>query len=338
MSTPVRIGLLSASRISVGAVIEPAQTNADVEVVAVAARDRQRATKFATTHDIPRVVDSYQELCDDPEVDVVYVSTPASSHMQWTLAGLAAGKHVFCEKPFAMNASQAVRMVEAGRAADQVLFEAFHWRYHPMAQRIGEIVASGVLGSVVELDATFTIPLMPPDDFRWKLETGGGALMDLGCYPIQWVRFVTGTEPTVVSAQMIAGLSEYGDPLVDATVTAELAFPGGIAARIHSDMSESSTFRASMRVIGTEGSLVVDNPLVPQLGNSLTTTVRGVETRETIERTTTYEWQLRALVDAVRVGAAFPTGGDDSINTMKVIDDVYTAAGFGPRPGTAAVT
>lgn len=333
--SPVRIGLLSASRISVGAVIEPAQANPDVEVVAVAARDRQRADEFATTHAIPKVLDSYQQLCEDPDVDVVYISTPPSSHMQWTLAALAAGKHVFCEKPFAMNAQQARHMIDAGRATDQVLFEAFHWRYHPMAQRIAEIVGSGVLGTIVELDASFTIPLVPAGDFRWKLATGGGALMDLGCYPIQWVRFVGGAEPRVVSAQMVPGSPTYGDPTVDATVTAQLAFPDGVTARIHSDMSESSTFHASLRVVGTNGQLVVENPLAPQIGNSISTTVDGVETRESVERTTTYEWQLRALVAAVRNGAVFPTGGDDSINTMRVIDDVYAAAGFGPRPGSA---
>jgi predicted dehydrogenase len=335
MSRPIRIGLLGASRIAPDAIVVPARGNPDVEVVAVAARDRVRAEAFASTHDIPKAFDSYADLCSSDDVDLIYISTPPVNHLEWTLAALSAGKHVVCEKPFAMNATQARRMVDAGRTSGLTLMEAYHWRYHPMANRLAEILGSGALGDLIDIDCWFTIPFVPKGDFRWETAAGGGVLMDVGCYPVQWARFVANAEPTDVSAQMIAGPSDRSDTLADATIDATLSFPAGVTARLHSDMSESSTFAAKLTVNGTKGSMVVTNPLVPQQGNSiaLTDVVSGVTTTESVETTTTYEWQLRAIVESTRHAMPLPTGGDDAIKTMSVIDAIYRAAGFGPRPG-----
>jgi predicted dehydrogenase len=335
MKHPIRIGLLGASRIAPDAIVVPAKTNPDVEVIAVAARERGRAEAFASTHQIPTVLDSYADLCSADDVDLIYISTPPVNHLEWTLSALSEGKHVVCEKPFAMNAAEAREMVEAGRSSGLMLMEAYHWRYHPMANRLTEILTSGVLGELVDIDCWFTIPFVAAGDFRWDSSAGGGVLMDVGCYPVQWARFVTQTEPIDIRAQMIAGPPDRSDPKADATVDATLTFPRGVTARLHSDMSETSDFAATLTVTGTRGSMVVTNPLVPQLGNSiaLTDSATGVTTTESVETTTTYEWQLRAIVESTRTGKPLPTGGDDSIETMALIDSIYAAAGFGPRPG-----
>lgn len=152
---------------------------------------------------------------------------------------------------------------------------------------------------------------------------GGGVTMDIGCYPISWVRHITGHEPLEVKAS-----AEVGPPHVDLFLATEMQFPGGILARTSGDMRSSATFQASLEVVGDLGTLKVNNPLVPQIGNSLELNVDGQTTVESFSRRATYGYQLDAFIDAVEKGAALLTGPDDAINQMKVIDQCYEAAGL----------
>src|SRR5579864_8394405 len=145
---PIRIGCLGAARIAPAALINPARSVQGVTVSAVAARDRSRAEQFAKEHGIPQVYGSYQELVEAEDVDAVYIPLPNSLHGEWTLAALAAGKHVLCEKPFTANAPEAKRVADAAAGTEVVVMEAFHWRYHPMASRMLEIVRGGDLGEI----------------------------------------------------------------------------------------------------------------------------------------------------------------------------------------------
>ena len=138
----IRFGVLGAAQITPAALIAPARAVDGVEVVAVAARDRSRAEAFAAEHSIGRVDDDYQALIDDPDIDAVYNPLPMSLHHPWTIAALRAGKHVLCEKPFAANADEAAEMVTVAEEENRVLVEAFHWRYHPLADRLVEVVRS----------------------------------------------------------------------------------------------------------------------------------------------------------------------------------------------------
>src|SRR3954454_8917608 len=145
-ATPVRFGILGAARIAPTALIRPARHVADAEVVAVAARDRDKAARFAKKHAIATVHGSYEALLADPNVDAVYNPLPNGLHGKWTRAALAAGKHVLCEKPFTANAAEAREVAELSAKSDRVVMEAFHYRYHPLAARIEQIIASGKLG------------------------------------------------------------------------------------------------------------------------------------------------------------------------------------------------
>ncbi|TFG94091.1 MAG: Gfo/Idh/MocA family oxidoreductase, partial [Myxococcales bacterium] len=142
----------------------------------------------------PRVFDSYDELLACPEIDAVYNPLPNGLHCEWTIRALEAGKHVLCEKPMASNASEAERMAEAARKAGRVLVEAFHWRYHPLAERMREVVRTR-LGEVEHLEAWLCIPFLLPGDIRFRYELGGGATMDTGCYAINVVRWLAEAEP-----------------------------------------------------------------------------------------------------------------------------------------------
>src|SRR5215469_12782410 len=172
---PLRVGILGAARIVPYALIRPARQVAQVSVYGVAARDVTRARRFAQKHLIPQTFASYEELLADPNIDAVYVPLPNALHAPWTLKALAAGKHVLCEKPFASNASEAELMAAAAQERKLVLMEAFHYRYHPLAARMKEIVTGGELGEIRHIGAWLCFPLPFRGDIRYNLALAGGA-------------------------------------------------------------------------------------------------------------------------------------------------------------------
>src|SRR5690242_9517252 len=171
----LRIGTLGAARITPNALIRPAREVHGVEVTAVAARDRSKAHAFATKHNIPRVLDSYDQLIADPDIDAIYNPLPNGLHGHYTIAALEAGKHVLCEKPFTANAEEAEAVAAvAAKHPELVTMEAFHWRYHPLAERINAVVASGELGPVRNIETFMCIPLPLPNDIRFDPKLAGG--------------------------------------------------------------------------------------------------------------------------------------------------------------------
>src|SRR5690349_15736839 len=183
----IRIGVLGAARIAPAAAIKPARATADAEVVAIAARDRARAEKFATKHGVPQVFDDYAALIASPDVDAIYNPLPNGLHAEWTNAALEAGKHVLCEKPLTSNAEEARECAAVAERTGLVLMEAFHWRYHPLAQRLVDIVQSGEIGTLQHVDSALCFPLPLFSDIRYQYALGGGAMMDAGCYTISQV-------------------------------------------------------------------------------------------------------------------------------------------------------
>ena len=200
----LRFGVLGAARITPAALLKPARSHPEVRVDLVAARDPSRAAAYASKHRIPRVADGYEAVVTDPDVDAVYIPLPNSLHAEWTLAALEAGKHVLCEKPFTSNTAEADRVAAAAELAAErhglVVMEAFHYRYHPLAQRMQQIVESGELGAIRHIEAWLCAPIPNKSDIRYQAELSGGAMMDMGSYVVHWARLLGGEEPTVVSA------------------------------------------------------------------------------------------------------------------------------------------
>jgi predicted dehydrogenase len=196
---PIRIGILGAAAIVPMAVTGPARSVPEVRITSIAARDPKRAERFARRHHIPRVHETYDALLSDPEIDAVYNPLPNSLHAEWTMRALRAGRHVLCEKPFASNATEAMEMARAAQETGKVLSEGFAYRYHPLAMRMKEVI--GELGKIRHIEARFGFLLPVLSNIRFRFELAGGALMDTGCYPISLVRFLLGTEPTVMNAK-----------------------------------------------------------------------------------------------------------------------------------------
>src|SRR5215475_3015053 len=162
------MGVLGAARIAPNALLKPARAVPEVQVRAIAARDPVRAAAFSGKWGIPVIHSGYSELIADPELDAVYVPLPNGLHAQWTLAALAAGKHVLCEKPFTSNADEARRVAAAAAGTDLVVMEAFHYRYHPLMIRAVDLVGSGAIGEVRHVETKFCFPLPRFSDIRYN--------------------------------------------------------------------------------------------------------------------------------------------------------------------------
>jgi predicted dehydrogenase len=319
----VRIGILGAAKIAPAAVIGPARRSAEAEVVAVAARDRERAAKFAAKHRIPRVADDYPALLADPDVDAVYVPLPNGLHGRWTLAALAAGKHVLCEKPFTANAEEARQVAAAAAESGLVVQEAFHYRHHPLARRLREVVASGELGALRSVSAAVCFPLPMRGDIRFRYDLAGGALMDAGCYAVHLVRTLTGLEPEVVAAQ-----AKLRNPEVDRAIRAQLSFPDGCTGEVRASLWSADLLRLSATAVGDRGELRVVNPILPSLPHRLRVrTANGTRT-ERFPHRSSYDYQLDAFTGSVLRGEPVLTSATDAVATMTVLDSVYTAAGL----------
>jgi predicted dehydrogenase len=268
----------------------------------------------------------YDALLADPDVDAVYNPLPNGLHCEWTIRALEAGKHVLCEKPLASNAEEAQRMARAAEQTGRVLVEAFHWRYHPLAGRMKEIVDGGALGAVRHIEAHMCLPMPIPGDIRYRYDLGGGATMDLGCYTISILRFLAGAEPEVVRAE--AALSS---PRVDRAMKADFRFADGRTGHIHCSLFSSALFRVRATVRGEDGVLSVFNPMAPHLFHRLTLRTAAGKKTERVSGDATYTCQLRAFRDAVRQGTPVPSDGQDGVLNMRVIDAVYRKAGMQVR-------
>ncbi|MEU8632661.1 Gfo/Idh/MocA family oxidoreductase [Amycolatopsis sp. NPDC048633] len=322
----LRIGILGAARIAPTALVKPASASSDVEVVAVAARSAERAQAFAAKHGIPRAHSSYEALLADPDVDAVYNPLPNGLHGRWTRAALSAGKHVLCEKPFTANAAEAREIAGLAAASDRVVMEAFHYRYHPLALRAEEIVASGELGSLERVETAVCFPLPMFSDIRYDYDLAGGATMDAGCYAVHMARVFGGETPSVVSAS-----AKLRSPRVDRAMTAELAYPSGHTGRVTCSLWSSSVLKLSAKVTGSKGSLSIFNPLAPQAYHRFSVRIGDARRTEKFPRRASYAYQLDAFAAAVLRGEPVKTSATDAVETMTVIDEIYRAAGLPPR-------
>ncbi|GAA4878393.1 Gfo/Idh/MocA family oxidoreductase [Kitasatospora terrestris] len=258
---PVRWGILATGGIA-AAFTEDLAAVPDARVVAVASRSEASARAFAGRHGIPRAYGSRAELAADPEVDVVYVATPHSDHHASTALMLDAGKAVLCEKPFTLNAGQAAELVSLARKRDVLLMEAM-WTYlDPAVRRITELVADGAIGEVRSVQAEFGFPgPADPGHRLWDPAVGGGALLDLGVYPVAFAQLLLG-EPE--SVQAWARLTERG---VDANTAVVLGHPGGATALLSCSLDAHCGQRASVQ--GTEGRIELDRDFFHPAGFTL---------------------------------------------------------------------
>lgn len=317
----LKIGILGAAGIAASSMIAPVRRRDDVEIVAVASR--HEATAFAARHGIAVAYSRYDDLIADPSIDLVYIALPPSEHARWSIAALEAGRHVLCEKPMTMNAAEARAVFAAAERTGRRAFEAFHDYHHPLQARMRDLIAAGTLGSPVTFTATFTGPNpYDPHSLRHDPELGGGALRDLGCYPVHWVRSLFG-EPRVLAAA-----AEQNPLGADVSIAAELGYEGGLRGQVIASMQPDVPLSSTITVVGEAGTLQVDNLVFPSRGHSIRLEQGGVTRVSTVAGLETYDHQLAAVLDGLHLQRPLATEGLDYVGNMTAIDAIYGAAGI----------
>ncbi len=256
MDKKLNWGLLSTAKIN-RALIKPLRASKQTRLLAVASRSISNAEAYAHEWNIPRAHGSYEALLADPEIDVIYNSLPNHLHAEWTIKALRAGKHVLCEKPFALTLAEVDAMSQTARETSKVLAEAFMYRHNAQTLKVKEIVDSGVLGKLQLIKGAFTFPLTREGDIRSKKETGGGSIWDVGCYPISYARMIVGADPVEVFGWQVE--SESG---IDDSFIGQMRFEGGIHAQF--DSGFKSPDRSMIEIVGTDASLSIPHPFKPR--------------------------------------------------------------------------
>jgi predicted dehydrogenase len=270
MPNRLRWGLLGVARIN-RTIIPTIRALPRHELVGVASRDAARASAHAAEWGIPVACGSYEALLARDDIDVVYVALPNTVHAEWTVRAADAGKHVLCEKPLATRVADVDAMIAAARRNGVCVSEGFMYRHHPQTMRVRELVASGELGELRVVRGAFTFPLQRPADIRWNAALGGGALWDVGCYPVSYARLIAGGEPHEAVA-----LQTIGAGSVDVSCAGILRFGPPVVAVF--DCGFQSAFRASLEIVGTAGVLDVPAPYKPGVNERLILTREGTRT------------------------------------------------------------
>jgi predicted dehydrogenase len=326
MRDKVRWGVLSTARIAVNKVIPAMQRGEWTSVIAIASRDVEKARRIARSLGIARAYGSYEELLEDKEIKAIYNPLPNHLHVPWTIEAAKRGKHVLCEKPIALNLEQARRLLEVRDQTGVLIQEAFMVRTHPQWLAVVELVKSGRIGDLRAITGFFSYFNRDAEDIRNRLEFGGGALMDIGCYPITLSRFVFGEEP-----RRVLGLIERDPDFgTDRLTSAMLDFPSG-----------QSSFTCStqlvpyqrMQFFGTRGRIEVlipfnappDQPtrIIIDEGKDLWGT--GAEVRE-FPICDQYAIQGDLFSRAIREGRPQPIPLEDAVRNMAVIDAIFRSA------------
>ena len=316
MAGVLRLALLTTAGIN-DAVLEAAGRSEEVEVLGAASRDPARAEAYAVERGLPRWWPSYDALLADDAVDAVYVALPNALHVEWSIRALEACKHVLCEKPLGRDPAAVGRAFETAERSGRLLMEAFMYRHHPQIKRVHELLDEGAIGELRLVRAQFDGTLGRPDDVRWVAELGGGALLDVGCYCVNALRFLAG-EPQLV----------YGDRTstpagVDLRFAATLRFGGGVLGLF--DCALDVEPRQVLEAVGSDGSILVRRPF--------TANVERVEVRRggelellEIESVDRYALQLDNFARAIRGTEPPLLEAKESIAQARVLDALLRSA------------
>jgi predicted dehydrogenase len=327
---PLRLGILGAANIA-RHFTTGLKGSAKVDIVAVASRVLARAEAFAAANGVPRALAGYEALLADPDIEAIYNPLPNSLHAEWSIRALEAGKHVLCEKPIAVTASEARAMFAAATAAGRLLLEAFPYRSQAQTHALARVIASGEIGRPRLIQAGFGFPVANPANIRLDPELGGGALLDAGSYAVSLIRLLAGEAPRRVSA--FAQWTERG---VDSSLIANLEFPSGLVAQAACSFGTGIYRRA---LIACEDGVVTTDFL-----NHLTEADPGVlevgrggweQKRENLAFAPAngFRAEAESFADAVRQGPGQwnGIGPAESIEVMRILEGLIASARDG-RP------
>jgi predicted dehydrogenase len=323
----LRWGVLSTADIARKKVIPGIRRADRCRITAIASRDLARAQAAAAEAGIPTVHGSYEALLADPEVDAVYIPLPNHLHAEWTIAAARAGKHVLCEKPLAMTAADAERMIEVAEAEGVRLMEAFMYRHHPSWLAVVDLVRSGRIGRLVAVQSWFSYYNDDPTNIRNIRQIGGGALYDIGCYNVNLSRLLFGAEPTRVEASIVRDATSG----VDVVTSGLLEFEGGGTATFTCTIRAEDDQRVD--IYGTEGRISVgipfnippDRPTHVYVTHGGNPPVEPATERLTFDTADPYTVEATAFAAAILDGTPTPVPPADAVANLRVIEQLFAA-------------
>lgn len=295
----VRWGLMSTARIN-DKVMPSFKNSERGKLVAVGSRDLKKAKRYARRKDIPLFFGSYEELINSPEIDAVYISLPHHLHKEWAIKAQDAGKHVLCEKPFALSVADVDEMFEASKRNKTVLQEAFMYLHHPQMKIVKKFLNERNLGDVHLVRAFFSFRLDNHDDIRMVPEFGGGSIWDVGVYPISLAQYIFGETPEEVSARQISNF----DNNIDLSFFGTLKFSGDRMAQIGS--SFTTPYYTFAEIFGSKGHLVMPNPFnnLDKKRKIYWYDTKGKKHAIKIPRQSLYQGEVENMHDAILDSAA----------------------------------
>jgi D-xylose 1-dehydrogenase (NADP+, D-xylono-1,5-lactone-forming) len=312
----VKWGIVSTAHIN-RLFLAGARQSEDVEILAVASRDRQRADEYARENAIERAYGSYDALLADPDVEVVYISLPNSMHVDWTVRALEAGKHVLCEKPLSRRSKEVERAFDVAERQDRLLMEAFMYRHNPQTRLLTELVAQQAVGRVRIIRAAFGFVAHDPANVRLSAALDGGALMDVGCYCVSGLRLIAGEPERLMGEQAIGGDG------VDVAFAGVMRFRGDISA--HFDAGLALVSQDLLEVVGDQGTLRLTDPW--HCRKPGIDVIRENETeRIEIEPTNSYRLEAENMSAAIRGEAPLLLGRADAVGQATTIEALYQSA------------
>lgn len=252
---PVRWGIMGTANIARSSFL-PGLRAAGGTAEAVASRQQERAEAYAHANGVARSLGSYQALIEDPTIEAVYIALPNSLHAAWTIAALQAGKPVLCEKPLCLSVQETARVLGVARSTGTLLWEAFVFPFRQQTHRLEELIASGMIGEVREVQSNFHFSLQHRENIRLRPELGGGALYDVGCYPIRLGTLVFGA-----SANAAVAVARWTADGVDDEMQALYTYPGALRLGLSCGMFRR--YDTFTRVLGTAGEIRLTNPFHP---------------------------------------------------------------------------
>ena len=331
MFEPVKWGILGTATIARKCVIPALQLSDRTTVQVLGSRDPDAAQDLVREHKIPALTQGYDAVVNSPEVEAIYVPLPNHLHREWVLKALAAGKHVLCEKPIACNAGEAREMALAAQAAGRHLMEGFMYRFHPRSLRLKQLVADGHIGSLKIVRAAFCYHMADREmsagaNFRLRPESGGGALMDVGCYGVSTARWFFDQEPIAVQAQ-----ADYHANGVDVHFVGTLKFNNGGLAVI--EASFTSALQQTYTLVGDRAVVELPHDAYIPWEKDAIYHIRGQDQETgqtiTIDGADEYRLMLEHFSNAVRSNTNLDDSIDDSIQNMRVLDALAEAARSG---------
>ena len=334
MADRLRIGILGAAGIAKLALIPAIRNAHNAECVGLASRSAAALSSWAKDEGIPRLYHDYAALLADPEIDAVYIPLPNSEHAQWTIAAARAGKAVLCEKPLAMTAPAAAAVVKECETQGTALLEGFMYRFHPQHERVRQIIASGEIGDVIEVQAHLSVDIMSPTDaenVRFSPALGGGALLDMGCYAVHIARSVFAEEPLAVLGRWT--IDDQFD--VDTAASGILEFSGGRTAMV--SCSFQGNGQGFYRVIGRLGVIDLPRGILPGLADRvpealiIVSDATGSRREEILPPVDQYQLMIEAFADAVLRKRLMPYEAADAVANMAVLDAFAQSARSGMR-------